>query len=185
MHMAGQPPTLALALAVVLLVGPGARANDAALPPGPSARARPPAQRHNALERVNVGATRPDPDPTVRLSVSSTKLKRSGQWFTVEWANVPNPDWGDWVALLPAYADPIWSATPFKYDIAGKTPSHIRRGSGKLRRARGAARRALACVAATVGPSRSPPTQLLMRVPGHHSRGPPPKYVSANFVEAC
>lgn len=92
-----------------------------------------PREHHNALEHINVAALHATPDPKITLKVNSTKLKRSGDWFEVSWSGVPSPDWGDVVALMPAAADPIWSAAPLKYDIAGKAKSHVSRGSGKLR----------------------------------------------------
>ena len=46
-------------------------------------RQRPAPQLHNALERVNVAAAHFLPDPTVRLHVNCTKLKRSGEWSEV------------------------------------------------------------------------------------------------------
>lgn len=90
------------------------------------------AERHNALERINMAAMHAVMDPGIRVRVNSTRQTRSGEWFEVSWSGIEEPDWGDWVALLPAGANPIWSATPLKYDIAAKSKSHMRRGSGKL-----------------------------------------------------
>lgn len=42
---------------------------------------------HNALELVQMHGAHPLPDPSVRLRVNSTKLKRSGQWFEVRAAD--------------------------------------------------------------------------------------------------
>lgn len=91
-------------------------------------------ERHNALQAVNAPAMRSEPDPRVTLAVDGTKLRRGrGQWFTVSWSGVPGPDYGDWVALLPAGAEPVWSAAPLKFQIAARAPGHLAGGSGRLK----------------------------------------------------
>jgi hypothetical protein len=101
---------------------------------GPPQQRRPPPELHCALERVAASAMRAAPDPSVKIAVDRSKMKRSGQWFEVSWSGVDAPDYGDWVALLPAGAEPLWSAAPIKYQLAAKAKTHVRGGSGKLRR---------------------------------------------------
>jgi hypothetical protein len=88
---------------------------------------------HNQLERINAPATRTQLDPSIRLTVNSSVLEQSGQWFQVSWSGVQHPSLGDWVALLvPAGSDPAQTA-PAKFKLASLSPTHLLFGRGSLR----------------------------------------------------
>ena len=87
---------------------------------------------HNPLEKINTQATATRLDSRIRISLNSSVLEHTGQWFKVSWSNVPSPGYGDWLALMvPAGADPS-ETTPAKYKIAASSPSHLTHGEGSL-----------------------------------------------------
>jgi hypothetical protein len=88
---------------------------------------------HNQLERINAPATRIQLEPTISLTVNSSVLQQSGEWFQVSWSGVQHPSLGDWVALLvPAGSDPAVTA-PAKFKLASLSPTHLLFGRGSLR----------------------------------------------------
>jgi hypothetical protein len=71
-------------------------------------------------------------DSGVTLTVNSTQLTRSGQWFEVTWDGVPEPSFNDWIGLyVPASAD-VTSISPAKYKMASSVASHLSEGRGVM-----------------------------------------------------
>jgi hypothetical protein len=85
------------------------------------------------LDEVLVHMVRVKSHASITMKINSTVLEKSGQWFEVSWEGVPDPDFGDWIALyVPAEAD-FTQTAPAKYQLATSSLSHMKDGSGTLK----------------------------------------------------
>jgi len=71
-------------------------------------------------------------DNAISVSASPAALQASGDWVTVTWSGVENPDKNDFIGVYSQTPVNL-SITPTKYRLCSASPSHLSTGSGSLK----------------------------------------------------
>ena len=71
-----------------------------------------------AINYQNIQWQRKELEPGLAVSVTPTKLQRSGEWVLVWWEGVTNPSPADWIAVYsPAFPSNYSAVSPIKYQV--------------------------------------------------------------------